>query len=133
MAKKRTRKKPNIPQAAIEQARQDSGIEETPNSSDSDSPSASSASATESTQSTPSKPTRSRRRGRDLNAKLNKRKGDNGYDAAYIAEQLANPTKVVSEAELKEDYGFVIKDLRNMGILAGVLFVALIGISLVIL
>jgi len=133
MARKRTRKKPNIPQAAIEQARQDNGIEETPDSSEADSPSASAVSTTETAQSTPSKPTRSRRRGRDLNAQLNKRKGDNGHDAAFVAEQLANPTKIVTEDELKEDYGFVIKDLRNMGILAGVLFVALIGISLVIL
>jgi len=133
MAKKRTRKKPNIPQAAIEQARQENGIEETPKSSDSDNTQAS-ASVTESVQSEPSKPSRSRRRGRDLHAaQLNKRKKESGYDAEYVSEQLANPTKIVTEEELKEDYGFVITDLRNMGVLAAVLFVALIGISLVIL
>ena len=41
--------------------------------------------------------------------------------------------KVVTEDDLRADYGFVIKDLRNMGILAAGLFIALIIVSLVLL
>ena len=50
-----------------------------------------------------------------------------------MAELLANPTKVVTEEDLRADYGFVIKDLRNMGVLAAGLFIALIIVSLVLL
>ena len=66
-------------------------------------------------------------------AQLERRKDEGALDAEFVAERLANPTKVVSEEDLRADYGFVIKDLRNMGILAAVLFVALIIVSLVLL
>jgi len=47
-------------------------------------------------------------------------------DSATIAELLANPTKFVTEEELRDEYTYVLQDLRGMGILAGVLFVALV-------
>ena len=43
------------------------------------------------------------------------------------------PTKVVTEDDLRADYGFVIRDLRNMGILAAALFVALICAAFILL
>ncbi len=46
-----------------------------------------------------------------------------------LNQMLANPTKEVSEAELREQYSYVLSDLRNMGILAGALFVFLIGLA----
>lgn len=120
---KRTRKKPNIPQVALEQARQD----------DPDDESADSGSVATAPKTPAEVKHNPRRRRRELQAaQLNKRKTE-GLDPAYVADRLANPTKTVTEAELQKDYGFVIKDLRNMGILAAVLFVALIAISLVIL
>ena len=46
-----------------------------------------------------------------------------------LNQMLANPTKEVSEAELREQYSYVLSDLRNMGILAGALFVFLIALA----
>ena len=42
---------------------------------------------------------------------------------------LANPTKFVTEEELREDYRHVITDLRNMGMLAAVLMIALVALA----
>lgn len=47
-------------------------------------------------------------------------------DPAYVRERLAHPTITVSEAELHQQYGYVVKDLRSMGLLAATLVVALI-------
>ena len=124
---KRRRKKPNISKAVLEQARQgtvDQGGEE-------EAPAESSAPATEAAASAAP---RARRRRRDLQeTQLERRKGEGNLDAEYVADLLANPTKVVSEEDLRADYGFVIKDLRNMGILAACLFVALVIVALVLL
>lgn len=49
-----------------------------------------------------------------------------------IAERLANPTRVVSTDELRQQYAYVIADLRSMGLLAGSLFAFLIVIALFI-
>lgn len=35
-----------------------------------------------------------------------------------VAELLENPTKIVTEAELRQQYSYVERDLRNMGVLA---------------
>ena len=129
---KRRRKKPNIPQAAMEHARQELEQDEQPTATETDAPQKADAKATAKSE---DKPAPRRRRRRDLQAAtLEKRKNaDAPLDAEFVAEMLANPTKVVTEDDLKADYGFVIKDLRNMGILAAVLFVFLVGASLVIL
>ena len=76
---------------------------------------------------------RTRRRRALQSAQLDRRKDDGDLAADYVADLLANPTKVVTEADLRADYGFVIKDLRNMGILAAGLFIALVIVSLVLL
>jgi hypothetical protein len=52
--------------------------------------------------------------------------------ADAISQMLANPTKTVTEAELRAQYGFVLRDLRNMGILAGASFVFLIALAVVL-
>lgn len=49
-----------------------------------------------------------------------------------ISEMLANPTKTVTEAELRAQYNFVLHDLRNMGILAGASFVFLIALAVLL-
>ena len=113
---KRRRKKPNISKTVLEQARQgavDSGAP----------PEKAPAAA----------PKPPRRRRALQAAQLERRKGEGALDADYVAELLANPTKTVSEDELRADYSFVIRDLRNMGILAGILFAALIAVSLILL
>ena len=121
---KRRRRKPNISQTVLEQARQ--GIVDEGNA----------APARESSTPTPAAaaPKQPPRRRRALQAaQLERRKDEGALDADYVAELLANPTKVVTEDDLRADYGFVIKDLRNMGILAAGLFIALIIVSLVLL
>jgi hypothetical protein len=59
-----------------------------------------------------------------------RRKGE-ALDGADIARLLANPTKHVTEGELKTQYSYVLADLRNMGILAAILFAVLIGLGVV--
>lgn len=49
-----------------------------------------------------------------------------------ISEILANPTKFVSEAELREQYGFVLKDLRSMALLAGASFFFLVVLAVLL-
>ncbi len=119
---KRRRRKPNISQAALDQARQGAP---TP------APRADASPATPAP--TPAQPPRPRRRRALQSAQLERRKDQGALDADYVAELLSNPTKIVSEDDLRADYGFVIRDLRNMGILAAALFVALIIAALVLL
>lgn len=54
------------------------------------------------------------------------------HDISYIRNRLANPTRIVSEAQLKAEYGYVINDLRSMGILAALLIVALVVIEKIV-
>jgi len=49
-----------------------------------------------------------------------------GLSSERIERLLANPTKVVTEAELRKEYGHVVVDLRNMFGLALVLMVLLV-------
>ena len=121
---KRRRKKPNISEAVLEQARQGSAE---PVAADAAPQQAAPASAD------PAAAAALRRRRTLSEAQLKRRKDQIASNAEYAADLLANPTKVVTEEDLRADYGFVIKDLRNMGMLAAVLFVALIIISLVLL
>ena len=52
--------------------------------------------------------------------------------AEDISQLLANPTKTVTEAELRAQYGFVLRDLRNMGMLAGASFLFLIALAVLL-
>lgn len=125
---KRRRRKPNISQTVLEQARQgvvDQGSADAAPTRESSDPAPAAGTAM------PKQPPR-RRRALQA-AQLERRKDEGALEAEYVAELLANPTKVVTEDDLRADYGFVIKDLRNMGILAAGLFIALIIVSLVLL
>ncbi len=120
---KRRRKKPNISNDLLEQARQgvvnQGAADAVPK-----------ATVAKSAAAPAAKP----RRRRTLQAaQLERRKDQGALAADYVADLLANPTKVVTEEDLRADYGFVIKDLRNMGILAAGLFIALITVSLLLL
>ena len=124
---KRRRKKPNISKAALEQARQDAGGSRAESQSAADRPPKPEAALANAV-------TKPRRRRRDLQStQLEKRKSEGALDADYVAEMLANPSKAVSEEDLRADYGFVIQDLRNMGMLAAALFAALVAVSLLAL
>ncbi|MCY4073411.1 MAG: hypothetical protein OXG60_19135 [Chloroflexi bacterium] len=131
---KRRRKKPNISKAVLEQARQAAAGGEAVASEAEATAEEHAPSGVVAGSATAETPRRQRRRRRDLQAvQLERRKDEGALDAEYVADLLANPTKEVSEEELRADYGFVIKDLRNMGILAAGLFVALVLISLLVL
>jgi hypothetical protein len=49
-----------------------------------------------------------------------------------INELLANPTKVVTEEDLRRDYSYVIADLRNMALLSVALVVLLVALALLL-
>jgi hypothetical protein len=51
---------------------------------------------------------------------------------AEIDERLNHPDRTVSVAELKKDYGYVVSDIRSMGVLTLVLFGFLITLGLVL-
>lgn len=119
---KRRRKKPNISQTVLDQARQ--GAVES---------SASEAGTEREAAPTSEKKAPPRRRRALQAAQLERRKDAGTLDGEYVAELLANPTKIVTEDDLRADYGFVIRDLRNMGLLAAGLFIALVIVSLALL
>ena len=123
---KRRRRKPNISTAALEQARSAAPAPASDESEAAKKPAPTARPA-------PATASRSRRRRALQSAQLEQRRDKGSVDADYVAELLANPTKVVTEDDLRADYGFVIRDLRNMGILAAALFVALICASLILL
>lgn len=50
-------------------------------------------------------------------------------DTQAIGRILAHPTKIVTEAELRERYGYVLRDLRSMAILAAILVVVLVVLA----
>lgn len=53
-------------------------------------------------------------------------------EAERIAYLLEHPTKPVTEAELRAEYGYVLADVRNMFVLAGALVVVLLGLALLL-
>jgi hypothetical protein len=71
-----------------------------------------------------------RRRAREMTvqAKSGGRPGE-PMTHEMIVERLEHPTRIVTEAELRQDYSYVLKDLRSMGLLAAGLVVALILIA----
>jgi hypothetical protein len=67
----------------------------------------------------------SRRPRRDAEAASTARAATASIPQEMINELLANPTKVVTEEDLRHDYSYVIADLRSMALLAGGLIVLL--------
>ncbi len=134
MARRKSRKKsPNIPQETLAQARQKNG------DADSDENTQSGEVAAED-KAVVAVERRSRRRRRRtsqpsaaLKAEREKRgkKKKDGLTAEEIAYLLSHPTKEVDENELREQYGYVITDLRNMGLLAAALIVLLVVLALI--
>lgn len=141
MAKSKRRNKksaPNIPQSTLDRARRQlKGEDDLPESADggaSDDAEQSVVEAKEDATPSRAKQRRSKRR-RSSNpdvmqfSQRDKRKKDGSMDSEAMERMLANPTKFVTEDELREEYGFVLADLRHMGILAAGLMVLLIGLA----
>lgn len=105
MSKRRTAKQPNLPSETLARARQQAGL-----------PVESGEAGAERKS--------SRRRISDAQIERSRQRSDVDYD--FVADALANPTKIVSEEELRKDYGHVLVDLRNMGLLSAVLMIVLV-------
>jgi len=137
MSKRRRRKKPNISQDTLDRAREEAGL---PAEEDQDEDDAG-EDEVEQVEVSKAAPVRERkasgsqrRRKRTVGAaQLDKRKAEGKLNSNYIADMLEHPTKTVTDEELRAEYGFVLKDLRNMGLLAASLFLVLIFIAVVIL
>lgn len=53
-------------------------------------------------------------------------------DQTMLADILAHPSKDVSEGELRKEYGYVLADLRSMGLLSISLVVLLVFLATVL-
>lgn len=150
MARRKRKKsnKPNIPQATLDRAREQAGLapaEEVEEIQDEVISSDEAVDSSEAVAETPAslgdivreqkteKPAKAerprRRRSKVSAAQLEKAKQKGNVDNEMVTELLLNPTIEVSEEQLHNEYGYVLKDLRNMGILAAVLLVLLVGLA----
>ena len=114
---KRRRSQPNLPRDTLARARREAGLEEEPARPAAPRP----ARARRSEESRAATP----RRVRSL-------RSTDELTQDEIAERLANPVRQVSEAQLRAQYGYVIADLRSMGLLALALFVLMILAALLL-
>jgi hypothetical protein len=71
---------------------------------------------------------RPRRRSQPGMVQYSQRRKDT-LDRQTMEDMLANPTKIVTEQELRQEYAHVLGDLRNMGLLALVLMVVLVALG----
>ena len=114
---KRRRRQPDLPQDTLARARREAGLEEEP------------------AQAVAPRPARARR-SEEARAVTPRRvrslRSTDELTQDEIAERLANPVRQVSEAQLRAQYGYVIADLRSMGLLALALFVLMILAALLL-
>lgn len=127
MSSRKTRKSTSsIPKATLERAREQAGLPAEPTRE---------ATPTSEAKATPvktaSKPATSgnARKTRVTAAQLERAKKRDELDHEMVAHILAHPTKMVTEEELHQAYGYVLRDLRNMGLLAAALMVVLVVIA----
>ncbi len=122
MSKRRSRQSsPNLPKATLDRARQQAGLE--PESEEMPAASPEPAAAPQATVT----PRKARKRKVAAAQIQQAKRGE--LDNDVIAELLHNPTKYVSEEELHAEYGFVLRDLRNMFVLAAALMVLLVVLA----
>ena len=132
MSKRRTRdRQPNIPTDALQRAREQAGLPTSP--AEIVAPAAPVAAVSAPVEVTGQKftPTASAgaiatRRRKVGSAKLDSSKKRGQTDQDKIQYMLENPTKIVTEEELRKEYFHVLIDLRNMGLLAAVLIAVLV-------
>lgn len=142
MSKRHNRKgTPNIPQDILERARQQIAEQEAASAETGKSveeasevvntlaskPVSSAAEANRPERAQPEKPRPRRREGMQP-ARLGEKKIDPN-DPETVRQLLANPTRIVTEEELRREYGYVLSDLKSMAMLAAGLVVALVVIA----
>lgn len=136
---KRRERKPNLPQDTLNRARQqlagdlieqtEKTVESVPETTSEPPPSAKAAPPSPPRRAESSRERTSRRRAPGTSSTPGSSRKDKTSDPAYVRNLLANPTKIVTEDQLRQEYSYVLADLRSMGILAGILFVALIVVA----
>ncbi len=128
MSKRKNRaSSPNIPQAALDRAREQLlGEQETaPVKSAETAPAPKPQAAAPASASA----VRSRRQTTSGGAQTRRARAAERTDMSIVRDRLDHPTRIVTEAELRQEYGYVLQDLRSMGILAAVLVVLLVLIA----
>jgi len=129
MSKRRRRKKaPNIPQETLERARRQA-VDQDEDAGEAQDDQAEVEAELSHESALASEQPRRRRRERLEPVGLDKKTDQGERDSTAIAEALANPTIFVSEEQLRAEYSFVLKDLRDMGLLAAALFVVLVLVA----
>jgi hypothetical protein len=134
MSKRRKKgNKPNIPQATLDRARQQAGLPvEEPVEEIEEAVEEAAPVKAQAAPKTPNKPkdTRPVRRSRarsTAGVQLDTRKKRRGeLDTYQVEDALTHPTVFPTNEDLQAEYGFVLRDLRNMFLLAAVLMVALV-------
>lgn len=130
MAKRRRKdgNKPNLPDEVLARARKNAGIEEEPvnelpeETGNDNGIEVGTASVTE----------KAARRRKLTTVQLERSRKRGGMSNEIISDILSNPTKIVTQEELSEDYQHVLFDLRNMGLLAAILIVVMLGLAYMI-
>jgi hypothetical protein len=123
MSKRRKRKnqsQPDLPEATLARARREAGlIEDDPHGDEV--VAAPEMSKREPTRQESLPPAQKRKR----------RRGVEPEELTYddIVERLANPTRFVTEEQLREQYTYVLADLRSMGLLAGLLMIIMMVVA----
>lgn len=123
MSKRRQKKQPNLPKATLERARQQAGLEDAEENGDTGEKDAEVAKPEPVVTAPPA------RRRKLSPAQLERSRQRGELDAEMISAMLANPTIVVTEQQLREEYQHVLLDLRNMGLLAAALMLLLVVLA----
>ena len=116
MAKRKNKKKgntPNLPAEVLERARRQAAGEDV----DQDAP----EEVVESIKSSSSLPNAKAAAMSKINYSTVNKDDEGKRKATHIQRMLANPTKIVTEDEMREEYAYVLSDLKNMGALTVVL------------
>lgn len=132
MAKRRRKSnKPNLPNSVLARARKNAGIEEddVTQSEDVAEQAESASDSEDASSSTASVAERAARRRKLSTVQLERNRKRGELTNEMIADVLTNPTREVTEEDLRADYQHVLVDLRNMGVLAAILVVVLVGLA----
>jgi hypothetical protein len=140
MSKRKSRSTPNLPQSTLERVRQQlEQPAETP-PAEPELPKAAPQSQAGLAAPKPARPSALRsergttsaraasRRASDAAQPRSQRKSDQP-DMEFIRNRLAHPTRTVTEDQLRAAYGYVVQDLRRMGLLAAALVIMLVVIA----
>lgn len=122
MSKRRSRKSSDLPAETLARARREAGLEPVEEEAEVvEEPDEPALLAVPPLRAEPRPSTQRRKRRKEVDV--------SELSQAEIAERLANPTRIVTEDDLRQQYTYVIADLRSMGLLAAGLFAFVVLIA----